>query len=511
LPPLASQRDVRASPGRRENWLKSTSTVARWPRRVLSHVPSRCGIRLHRVTRNWAVVVVMASFLVSSCDSNSSKSSTQDTTGTNPVATTIFGAPVTGTASDQQGNSVAVSLAVGRAEPADQAAQAVQACVLPLNDMGTGLDHSVAIPLRLTAEVTSSVAVDLVVHLNGVKGLTDGGGVTLPDQSLLWAVKYSDIPTECQGPTDSGSNGTVHWSASVATPHAAKSWSTWLILAGGVTPNDPTGQLAAGKIVIRPFVQLAGGLADFEFGRVANQSLVQCSANDPAIGNVSYDPVNPVEARVHGCHATSDQQQDPPVDAVTIRDHVCIQAYPEGNQHTQGKVTVWDRQLSLRQVCDGSFGAPEGLILSAPMRCALIAAAATYGGPVGLTVAHRLCDATEVSNAYLSKDWLGYSRDKGCEYFSEIFGGTVGGIVAGAASGTGPGAVAVGVGTYKALASGLKIACGGLLDGGAKALGHYLETRHETEVAADVTNRGLCIAENRTHGTNFGAVPCPKH
>jgi hypothetical protein len=126
----------------------------------------------------------------------------------------------------------------------------------------------------------------------------------------------------------------------------------------------------------------------------------------------------------------------------------------------------------------------------------------SVGVATGCTVGSTLTDLQ-------SGQWVKASVGLGCGYFAEIFAGSVGVVVAGAASPTGPGAVAIGVAAYRALAAGLKVACGGLLDGGANALGQYLEAKHETAVAVDVERRGLCIQMRQFLGTrSWSAVPC---
>ena len=192
----------------------------------------------------------------------------------------------------------------------------------------------------------------------------------------------------------------------------------------------------------------------------------------------------------------------------------CIPRYPSGLQKTKnvfgGKETLYDRQSSLYHVCEG-FGAPESFhfTLTPTMQCALIAAAATYGGPVGNAGASRGCDLVNVASALSSGHWLGAASSKACGYFSDIFAGGVGVFVAGAASETGPGAVAVGVKTYQALAASLKVVCGGVFNGLGTALGKKLEADHETHIAIDVTRHGKCIKLNHVFGQwSWSATTC---
>ncbi|HEX6689016.1 MAG TPA: vWA domain-containing protein [Solirubrobacterales bacterium] len=190
----------------------------------------------------------------------------------------------------------------------------------------------------------------------------------------------------------------------------------------------------------------------------------------------------------------------------------CTTAYPNFSPKTSkafgGKQTLYDRSESLYFVCAG-FGAPEDLKLSPEMQCALIAAGATFGGPALAVRADAACNVVAFADAYRSGDWLGLTAGQACGYFSDVFAGAVGVVAAGAAAETGPGAVSVGLFTYRALAAGLKVACGGLLDGGASALGIKLEADHETHIALDVLRKGRCIKLREFAGAlQWSAIEC---
>jgi hypothetical protein len=192
----------------------------------------------------------------------------------------------------------------------------------------------------------------------------------------------------------------------------------------------------------------------------------------------------------------------------------CLLRYPSGLQKAVGRTTLFDRQASLYQVCAG-FGAPVSVTLTPAMKCAIIAAAATYAGAVVNAGVSKGCAAADIAAAFRSGRWLNAVRQglKGtaCGYFSDIFAGSVGVFVAGAASESGPGAVAVGVATYKALAAGLKLVCGGVFTGGPTEIGVRLEAKHETAVAVDVVRHGKCLKESYGHfGIKWSAVACKR-
>ena len=231
---------------------------------------------------------------------------------------------------------------------------------------------------------------------------------------------------------------------------------------------------------------------------------VPCERSPPPHNTLPYEPGQKViidvvtddSSAYASARATIVAQPDP-----------CSTRYPGGGrQRTKktfgGTQTLFDREASLFHVCEG-FGAPDrqGFKLTETMKCAIIAAAATYGGPAVNKGVSRACDAAEIARNLSSGHWLGAAQSIGCGYFSDIFAGGVGVFVAGATAETGPGAVAVGVGTYKALAAGLKLVCGGIFQGAGTALGHRLEANHETvHVAIDVVRHRKCIRLTRRFG-----------
>lgn len=193
---------------------------------------------------------------------------------------------------------------------------------------------------------------------------------------------------------------------------------------------------------------------------------------------------------------------------------ICLSAYRNGGtQRTHsifgGSETIYDRTASVYQVC-GGFGAPDSMQYSPAMQCALIAAVATYGGPVVNKGVAWGCTAGSVIEDFRQGDWLGAAAGFACGFFAEVFAEGVGIFVAGAASPIGPAAAVIGYETYRALSASLKIACSGLLDGGAAALGYNIESRHQARIAVDVERRGKCIRQRRVFGlVSWSAVNCP--
>lgn len=213
--------------------------------------------------------------------------------------------------------------------------------------------------------------------------------------------------------------------------------------------------------------------------------------------------------------SSTGEQAQPMTPAQPATSHIdpCSEAYPDAEQRSTdqfgGHQTNANRQMSLYQVVCGNFGAPADLNFSPAMKCALIAASATYGGPEISIPTNRACRAADIIDAYQSNDWLGYATGEACGYFSDVFATGVGIFAAGATAETGPGAVAIGVNTYRALAASLHVVCGGLFDGGAVAVGEKLEADHETDIATDVLKHGKCIREDVRFGlVNWSAATC---
>ena len=192
----------------------------------------------------------------------------------------------------------------------------------------------------------------------------------------------------------------------------------------------------------------------------------------------------------------------------------CIESFPgpvksQKSKAFGGTKTVFDRASSMYQVCAG-WGLPDGVQLKPEMQCAMIAGMATFGGPPFGWVTNKACNVIDVANKLRGGDWLGAAKGAACGYFAEMFAERVGVMAAGATVELGPGAIAVGVLTYRSLSAGLGIVCAGGLNGGLKQLGINLESDHETDVALDITREGKCLArkDGPLHTISWSAVDC---
>jgi hypothetical protein len=252
-------------------------------------------------------------------------------------------------------------------------------------------------------------------------------------------------------------------------------------------------------------------------GFINESTYALLTAANPLIGQwqlnvtASQGNVNKVDVTID-VFRRSLAEPPPPPPAPGRHPDPCTTAYPNFSPKSSkafgGKQTLYSRSDSLYFVCAG-FGAPEDLTLTPEMECALIAAGATFAGPPINVQADAACNVVAIADAYRSGDWLGLAAGQACGYFSDVFASAVGVFAAGASAETGPGAVSIGLFTYRSLAAGLKVACGGLLDGGAKALGVKLEADHETHIALDVLRKGRCIKLREFAGAlHWSAVDC---
>jgi hypothetical protein len=447
-------------------------------------------------------------------------------------------ASVSGTAESGQGDQVKVSFGIGEAVPVTSVSDpAGRACDSQLADFGSSADRSMAVPIDVTMTVTSPLDADVGISVGSVKEVADDGSVQLA--LVLWSAAYESEGPACGGPNTGTVRSTVHWPPDAATPGTTRRWRTWMIVPAAITPSDPSGVATTGRLVFGPNVAISNNVATFH--PEASASLVSCSASDAALGQISYVAIDPAGATAHGCESvnnpaesesvgtagpgeqttsppatsnpSSGQASAPPTPAQANDEGVCSSQYPAGTRVSRdvafGYRTYWDRQGSVHEVVCNGFGIPEDLDLSPGMRCALIAAAATFGPPGQDLAANRLCDAASIVDALETGDWVQAAASQACGFLGEVFAGGVGALAAGATSVSGPGAVAVGVGTYKALSAGLKIACGGLIDGGAKALGVKLEADHDYHIAIDILRKGECLRMAERFGLiGWSAVDC---
>ncbi len=395
----------------------------------------------------------------------------------------ITGPPVRFRFSDSQGSLGDMDLRVGAPVPAASVNDAgVQACVDYANSRGQATGW--AVPLKATVSLSSGAAASLDLHQTAeLSGGTAASNFNGPE----WGETFADVPGHCVQGNDGG-----RVSFDAGSSHR-QSWAVYVVI-----PGNPTDEALVGSVLLAPpTLHLGARSATGELQRPLASAVVSCGTGAES-GRSLFIALDVRQSLDLGCTS--------PTGVASQHDRYCAEAYPAGGSQQVNGVMVDDRTLSLYQVCTG-FGAPEGVQLSPAVHCALVAALAT-ADPVTSRTVDTLCKAESVAQAYQSGDWAGAAGGATCDYLGEVFAAGVGVAVAGATVETGAG-VALGIGTYKALKVGLSLACSGVLDGGAAAVGAYLEGRHETKVMGDVIHKGKCLGIDSRGDTSFVAVQCP--
>lgn len=196
-----------------------------------------------------------------------------------------------------------------------------------------------------------------------------------------------------------------------------------------------------------------------------------------------------------------------PAPVEPVYDNPCMAMWPGGATTTEeifgGTRTTHDAEMSQYLVCEG-FGA-GGVEYSTGMKCAMTAAAVTLTGVDGAgSAASLICDGVA-----LSEQGVGAIPGVVCGILGESLATGTGVAAAGVAAPSGPGAVPVGLGTYRGLSAFMKVSCGALFDGGAYDFGVQLAADHEARVAHDVLNYGKCLRmDDRFGQITWGAADC---
>ena len=249
--------------------------------------------------RSFVMVTVLAAsvvLLAAGCGSSGGHASTPASAAAASTSTAAASstpkAPisntVTGTTSDQQGDTADVTVGVGMPQPLAQVSDPVAtACNQEVANSGQSVSGAIAIPVQVTARLTSSVKTPLVVNVSNVSYLepqrhevepaTDNTSVP-----IFWGLSYSSGP---QCVPNGGGEGLakVTWNAEQLTPNATTTWEAYLILVRAITPNEPSGEGIADRLLIRPAAIVGnGGVA----GDLTPNGLgwVYCSVNESIAG-----------------------------------------------------------------------------------------------------------------------------------------------------------------------------------------------------------------------------------
>lgn len=214
---------------------------------------------------------------------SSGGSAAADSGSTAPTSAAPSSYAATGTASDSQGDKVTVSINVGSPTALTELNQQnVSACT----DVGANLsydaDRTVAIPVQVTATLTSSLATSVTVGLDGTDEVTSGGGVDSNGNFPYWAAESSDVSL-CAASGDA-----IFWNG--LAPGQPTTWSGWLIEPEAISPDDPTGSSAKKAILLEPAVDLGLSNGDWEPVLADSHNLVKCAAGVPFGAVIAVDP-----------------------------------------------------------------------------------------------------------------------------------------------------------------------------------------------------------------------------
>jgi len=155
-----------------------------------------------------------------------------------------------------------------------------------------------AIPLQVTVTLTSSIATDVGLEMQGTYVVAPGGNVNQNPNMLTdtWAAYSSD--SACT--TSDGTDGDLEWDN--VAPGQTVTWSGWELDQGVITPDDTTGSAVDQVTFQEPGVSFGNGGADFTFDAARSANLVTCP------GQVAGGPiiaVDPSVARANGCIAST--------------------------------------------------------------------------------------------------------------------------------------------------------------------------------------------------------------
>jgi hypothetical protein len=210
------------------------------------------------------------SFSTEPPSSTSTAATDSGATAPSPVQTAA-----TFTASDDSGNTASMVISLGTIQPASQITDpVVQACAADISQLSSSLDHTMAVPVAIRIQLTSSLSSDIVVNLVNqylaVKG--DSPEAASNEEPFLLAEGYAAGPA-CAIPD--AINGRIQWQN--APPGAPQTWHGYILQANAITPNDPTGAASAiHRLLLDPMVTLGASLAKVNYLPASSPFEVLC-------------------------------------------------------------------------------------------------------------------------------------------------------------------------------------------------------------------------------------------
>ncbi len=234
----------------------------------------------------------------SPADSNSAPALTSpaaaDSPTSTPAAPTTFA--FTGTAADSQGDAATVSVSIGEPVPQLTLNQAALNACDSIDDISDGADQTMAIPIQVTATLTSSIETNVGVIIDGTNVVASGGNFNSnPNLEEPWVTNDSD--SAC---SNSGIDGELEWDN--VAPGQSVTWSGWELDPDVITPDDTSGSAVDQVIFLEPQVVFTSTIAaDIDADAAHSQNLVYCTS--AVTSGVPVIAADPSAALADGCTA----------------------------------------------------------------------------------------------------------------------------------------------------------------------------------------------------------------
>jgi hypothetical protein len=225
------------------------------------------------------------------------------TTTTTPAST--FAPPaataVSGIAADNGANRALIDITFGTSGAmASLSNPTVDTCEAQVASLRSTVEHAVAVPVTVTARVTSTQAVAITVDLHALRAVTSKGAVGPLADVALWAQPSAETP-KCSGTDTAIAGGTASWDAGSAQPGATQTWNAWIVVVGAITPADATGAATITRIVASPVVTIGGATVPYRYDLAQSKGIVQCSGSPAVNGSTSYIALDQTIAAASGC------------------------------------------------------------------------------------------------------------------------------------------------------------------------------------------------------------------
>jgi hypothetical protein len=205
-------------------------------------------------------------------------------------------------ATDSVGDKATLVIKVGQLSPVTDVTDSdIHACDDIYGNLQTTAAQSIAVPVQLSATVTSSEPAGMIIVLDGSdavepKSQAPAPGTVGPANVLpSWVLVYINDP-QCTGV----SMPQAEFQVNSMRPGVTVTWLSYLIVPAAVTPDDPDGIAQdAGLETIVPQLTLGEETADYTVDSSASSDIVQCV---DTIGDANtMVSVDPPAAVADGC------------------------------------------------------------------------------------------------------------------------------------------------------------------------------------------------------------------